>query len=146
MERLFADWEQRWRECRECLPELIPAVQHLWERNESSRAAWLTYRGFRTGERTGELEIALRILQQDEALCLESSDKDSLSYGNQAVCKPGAGWRRPWRLLAREQRDHKTERERLAPALDIFTDLNMPRKRDAVQAELEKTTAADKAT
>jgi hypothetical protein len=25
MERLFADWERRWRECGECLPEVIPA-------------------------------------------------------------------------------------------------------------------------
>ena len=46
LERLFADWERRWRECRECLPEVIPAVQHLWEKSESSRAAWLTYCGY----------------------------------------------------------------------------------------------------
>ena len=51
-----------------------------------------------------------------------------------------------WGLLAREQRDRKTEREKLAAALDIFTELNMPRERDAVRAELEKTTAADRAT
>ena len=24
LERLFVDWERRWRECRECLPEVIP--------------------------------------------------------------------------------------------------------------------------
>jgi hypothetical protein len=30
------------------------------------------------------------------------------------------------------------EREKLAAALDIFTELNMPRARDAVRAELEK--------
>src|SRR6202162_4201643 len=32
LERLFADWERRWRECRECLPEVIPSVQHLREK------------------------------------------------------------------------------------------------------------------
>jgi len=87
LERLFADWERRWRECRECLPEVIPAMQHLWEKSESSRAAWLTYRGFETGRRIGELEIALRIVQQEEALCLDLGNKDGLrtSYGNQAV-------------------------------------------------------------
>jgi hypothetical protein len=86
LERLFADWERRWRECRECLPEVIPAVQHLWEKSESSRAEWLTYRGFATGRRVGKLEIALRIAQQGEALCLQLGNKDSLqhSYGNQA--------------------------------------------------------------
>jgi len=38
------------------------------------------------------------------------------------------------------------EREKLAAALDIFTELNMPRERDEVRAELEKTAAADRAT
>ena len=87
LERLFADWERRWRECRECLPEVIPAAQHLWEKSESSRAAWLIYRGFETGRRIGELEIALRIVQQEEALCLELGNKEGLqrSYGNQAL-------------------------------------------------------------
>ena len=87
LERWFSDWERRWRECRECLPEVIPAVQHLWEKSQSSRAAWLTNWGFATGWRIGELEIALRILQQEEALCLELGNKDGLqrSYGNQAL-------------------------------------------------------------
>jgi hypothetical protein len=87
LEKLFADWERRWRECRECLPEVIPAVQHLWEKSESSRAAMLTYLGFQTGRRIGELEIALRIVQHEEALCLELGNKQGLawSYGNQAL-------------------------------------------------------------
>jgi len=84
LERLFADWERRWRECRECLSEIMSAVQHLWEKGESSRAGWLTYFGFETGRRIGELEIALRIVQQQEALCLELGEKDGLqrSYGS----------------------------------------------------------------
>src|SRR5208337_2810081 len=28
LEGLFRDWEVRWRECRECLTEVIPALQH----------------------------------------------------------------------------------------------------------------------
>jgi hypothetical protein len=69
------------------LPEVIPAVQHLWEKTESNRAALLTYWGFATAWRIGELEIALRIVQQEEALYLELGNKDGLqvSYGNQAV-------------------------------------------------------------
>jgi tetratricopeptide (TPR) repeat protein len=208
LEGRFSDWEGRWRECRECLPEVIPAVQHLWEKSESHRAAWLTYRGFETGRRIGELEIALRILQEEEtlclkvgdsaglqrtyanqalilqdwgrleeamalhkkqeALCLELGNKDGLqrTYGNQALILKDWGrleeammlikkkealclelgnrsslancyWN--WGLLAREQRDPKTAREKLAAALEIFSDLNMPRERDAVRAELEKT-------
>jgi hypothetical protein len=31
LEKQFADWPRRWRGCRECLPEVIPAVQYLWE-------------------------------------------------------------------------------------------------------------------
>ena len=42
--------------------------------------------------------------------------------------------------------DRKTEREKLAAALDIFSELNMARERGAVRAELEKTTAAYRAT
>jgi hypothetical protein len=58
LEKLFADWERRWRECRECLPEVIPAVRHLWKKSESSRGMWLTNRGFRSGWRIGEWAIA----------------------------------------------------------------------------------------
>jgi tetratricopeptide (TPR) repeat protein len=149
------------------LPEVIPAVQHLWEKNESSRAARLSYWGFATGQRVGELEIALRILQQEEALCLELGNKNGLqwSYGHQAgilqawgrleeamallkkqeaLCLELANrrglaycyWK--WGLLARKQSDRNTEREKLTAALDIFTELNMPRERDAVRAELNK--------
>ena len=93
LERLFAGWERRWGECRECLAEVIPAMQHLWEKGESTRAGWLTYFAFSTGLRIGELEIALRILQQEEALCLELGNKDDLqiSYGNQALILRGWG-------------------------------------------------------
>jgi tetratricopeptide (TPR) repeat protein len=105
LERWFSDWEQRWGECRECLPEVIPAVQHLWEKRESSRAAWLTHRGFATGKRIGELEIALRIVQQEEALCLELGNKDGLqrSYGKQALIL------KAWGRLAEAMALHKKE-------------------------------------
>jgi tetratricopeptide (TPR) repeat protein len=83
----------------------------------------------------GRLEEAMALLKKQEALCLELGNRSSL-----ARCY----W--SWGLLAREQRDRKTEREKLAAALDIFTELNMPRERDEVRAELEKTTAADRAT
>ena len=39
---------------------------------------------------------------------------------------------------ARAQGDRKIEKEKLEQALAIFTELKMPRERDAVQAELEK--------
>jgi hypothetical protein len=42
--------------------------------------------------------------------------------------------------------DRKTEREKLAAALKMFTELNMPRERGEARAELEKTTGADRAT
>ena len=158
--------------------------------------------------RIGELEIALRILQQEEALCLKLGNKDGLqaSYGNQAFILSAWGrleeamallkkketlclelgnknglqassgnqalilraWGRleepmallkkkealclelgnrssvaycywNWGLLARELRDRKTEREKLGAAREIFTELKMPRERDAVRAALEKT-------
>jgi hypothetical protein len=48
-----------------------------------------------------------------------------------------------WGVLAAEQRDRKTKREKLAAAFDIFSELRMPRERDAVRAELEKTPGLD---
>ena len=86
-------------------------------------------------EAWGRLEEAFVLHKKQEALCLELGSRRGLAY---------CYWQ--WGLLAREQRDHKTEREKLAAALDIFTELNMPRERDAVRAELEKTAAADRAT
>ena len=43
-----------------------------------------------------------------------------------------------WGLLAQAQGDKKTEKEKLEQALALFTELKMPRERDAVQAELDK--------
>jgi len=51
------------------------------------------------------------------------------------------GWN--WGLVARKKRDRKTEQEKLSAALDLFTELNLPRQRDVVRAELEKTTTEE---
>ena len=75
------------------------------------------------------------MLKKVEALCLELGTRSDLAY-----CYWKLG------LLAREQRDRNTEREKLAAALIIFADLKMPMERDAVRAELEKTAAGDRAT
>jgi tetratricopeptide (TPR) repeat protein len=76
----------------------------------------------------GRLEEALALHKKKEALCLELGNKASLGY---------CYWN--WGLLARDLKDKATEREKLQAALQIFTELNMPRERDAVQNELEKT-------
>jgi hypothetical protein len=68
----------------------------------------------------GWLEEALELHKKKEALCIEVGNRSSLAY---------CYWN--WGLLACEQRDRNTEREKL-------TDLKMPRERDAVPAELEK--------
>jgi hypothetical protein len=86
---------------------------------------------FRPG---GRLEEAFELLKQQEALSLELGNRSSLAY---------CYWN--WGLLAREQRDRKTEREKLTAALDIFTELNMPREREEVRADLEKMAADDRA-
>ena len=72
----------------------------------------------------------MALLEKQEALCVEPGNRSDLAY---------CYWN--WGLLAREGRDRKTQREKLAAALDIFTELNMPLERGAVRAELEKTTA-----
>jgi hypothetical protein len=255
LEGLFKDWETRWQDCRECLPEVIPAAEFLWGKRETNREAWLSYRGYELARRTGELDAALRITRREEdlragrddreakdglqhsygnqalilkawgrleealalhkkeeALCLELGDKDGLqrsygnqalilkawgrleealalpekqeaicrelgnknglqrSYGNQAlilrawgqseealalhrkqeaICrelgnKNGLGycyW--AWGLLARAQGDRETEKQKLEAALALFSELKMPRERDAVRPELSKLTPPD---
>jgi hypothetical protein len=79
----------------------------------------------------GRLEEALALHKKKEALCLELGNRKDRAY---------CYWY--WGLLARKQRDRKTELEKLAAALEIFTELNMPLERDAVRAELDKTTPA----
>jgi tetratricopeptide (TPR) repeat protein len=118
LEKQFGDWEVHWRQCRECLPEVVLAVQHLWDTSERNRAVWLSYQGFATGSRIGELEIALRILQQEEALCLERSNKNGLqrTYGHQALIL------RDWGRLEEAMALHKKQ-EALCLELDNKDDL-----------------------
>ena len=115
----------------------------------------------------GRLEEALALLKNQEEICIELGNKDSLAitYGNQGAILQdqgkleeavqlykkketlslGLGKRDnlgycywAWGLLARAQADRKTEREKLEQALAIFTELKMPRERDEVQKELER--------
>jgi tetratricopeptide (TPR) repeat protein len=172
VEGLFKDWETRWQECRECLAEVIPAAEFLWGKRETSREAWLSYRGYVLASRVGELDAARRIVTREEGFCAGRDDreaKDALqrSYGNQAVIlkawgrleealalhkkqeaiclelgnKSGLGhcyWY--WGLLARAQGDRETEKQKLEAALALFSELKMPRERDAVRAQSNRLT------
>jgi tetratricopeptide (TPR) repeat protein len=92
LEDLFRDWEGRWRDCRECLPEILPAAEFLWNL-DVDRGSWLSYWAYSVALRTGELDTALRIEQQDERIWSDRQDSDAhiirdglqRSYGNQAV-------------------------------------------------------------
>jgi len=90
LERLFRDWETRWKDCRECLPEVVFALELLCEGNAKDRIAWLTYWGYSTGERIGELDVAFRILQVEESFWAGREGRDAMDalqriYGNQAL-------------------------------------------------------------
>ena len=78
----------------------------------------------------GRLDEAMALLNKKEEICLELGNKESLAY---CYCN--------WGLLAREQGDQITEKQKLNAALEIFTELKVPRERDAVKKELEKTEA-----
>ena len=77
------------------------------------------------------LEEALALLKKQEVICLELGNRADLAH---------CYWN--WGLLARAQRNSETEREKLGVALGLFTELNMPRERDAVAAELSKAQGA----
>ena len=63
--------------------------------------------------------------KKEEALCEELGNKSSLGY---------CYWR--WGLLSRERGDTGEANEKLKAALALFTDLGMPKEREAVAKEL----------
>ena len=79
----------------------------------------------------GRLEEALALHQKQEVICLELGNRGSLGY---------CYWQ--WGSLAHAFGDWKEERKKLEAALALFTELKMPRERDAVAAELARTKAA----
>src|SRR5271157_911098 len=94
LEKLFKDWETRWQECRECLEEILPAARFRWERGESAREAALSMWGYFLAGRIGEMDVALRIMREQEVFCAGRDDRDAkfrlqVSYGNQAVILKG---------------------------------------------------------
>jgi tetratricopeptide (TPR) repeat protein len=89
LEKLFEKWESRWKDCRECLSEIIRASEFLWS-EDRIRQKRLTSWGYACARRIGELGIALHIEQQNEQLWSNvqgDQSKDGLqrSYGNQAL-------------------------------------------------------------
>ena len=70
--------------------------------------------------------------KKQEALCIELGLRSSLGH---------CYW--SWGFLAREQQDRDTEQEKLKEALQIFTELNMPREQEAVQNELNQIEEID---
>jgi tetratricopeptide (TPR) repeat protein len=87
LEALFKDWQTRWRDCRECLDEIIPAGALLGSKGEGRRHWDLSFKAFETGLRIGELDVAFRIMQQEENLAAKSGNTDTLqkTYCNQAL-------------------------------------------------------------
>jgi tetratricopeptide (TPR) repeat protein len=90
LECLFRDGEKRWRDCRECLAEIIHAVDFLWASDEGDRQWNLSNWGYAVAHRIGDLETALRTARQQESFWAERHDAEAeyylqASYGNQAV-------------------------------------------------------------
>jgi tetratricopeptide (TPR) repeat protein len=185
LESLFREWQTRWPDCREPLPEIVPPTKFLWQQGQRQRTASLASDASQLSHRIGELDAAFRtlrhlepvltealaLLKKQEATCLELGNKDGLqvSYGNQALILQAWGRREEaltllkkkeaiclelgnksglahcyWKLglLAKAQADPKVAREKLEEALAIFTELKMPRERDAVRHALDDLGAA----
>ena len=79
----------------------------------------------------GRLEEALALLKKQEAICLALNKKSGLAY---------CYWN--WGRLDREMGDLAAGQEKLSQALKLFTELGMPRERDAVADELTKRQSA----
>jgi tetratricopeptide (TPR) repeat protein len=170
LKNMFADWESRWNECKECLSEIVPALDVLSEEGQWEVLAWLAYQGFATGRRVGELVMALGILKKEEQVWESIGGHEGKAalqrtYGNQALILKAWGqleealalhkkqealclelgnkkslgfcyW--AWGLVLRERGNMGEASEKLQAALAIFTELKMPKEREAVMKELER--------
>src|SRR6202167_2070848 len=90
LEGILKDWQRRWKDCRECLDEVIPAMEQLWRSGADGRMGALSFWGYAAGKRIGELDAASRILLHGDRFWAGRHDgeaKRSLmcSYGNQAL-------------------------------------------------------------
>jgi hypothetical protein len=90
LEGIFKEWETRWRDCRECLDEVIAAMERLWRVGAAGGVGGLSDWGFKVGWRVGELEASLRILDMEESLWLGRGGQEARrialrSYGNRAI-------------------------------------------------------------
>jgi len=90
LEGIFKEWETQWMDCRECLDEVIPAVEQVWRAGDTERMDRISSWGFSLGRRIGEMEAALRILVKRDSFWSGRNDReaqDSLqrSYGSQAL-------------------------------------------------------------
>jgi len=83
LEKLFKDWEARWRECRECLEEIVPAAKFLWEQAEHNRECQLGSWGCELGRRIGELDAAFHIAKEEESLWAGRDDRE----GKVGLCR-----------------------------------------------------------
>lgn len=84
---LFEDRESYWQGCVECLEEIIVAARFVAETGDDSTARQLSSWGYDVAETVGELDVAIRIMRDREAVCLRYGNRDGLgiSYGNQAL-------------------------------------------------------------
>jgi len=79
----------------------------------------------------GRFDDSAILLRKQEALCIELGDKANLAFGY---------WSQG--IFARSRKNPATEQAKLTAALAIFTELNMSIERDAVAAELQKSSDA----
>ena len=93
LEKLFKDWETRWRDCRECLEEIIPAATVPRSKAKNNRAGHSRLLGILARRRIGELDVALRIMQKRKRWLPLATNANSLqaSYGNQALILQSLG-------------------------------------------------------
>ena len=167
----FKDWEVNWRRCEQESADFQIAFEWAVANAADSWAESLAYSGYSLMRRVGRmaeafeicdrmrqvedargnranlqawlgnqalilqawgrLEEALALHRKKEAICLELGNKSSLGY---------CYW--SWGLLERDFRNHEAELDKLSRALALFTELGMPRQREAVAAELAKARAA----
>jgi tetratricopeptide (TPR) repeat protein len=90
LEGLFEDWEKRWLDCKECLEDVIPTLEHLWQVGNKRRMERLCDWSSNLAWRIGQLDAGLRIEIRRERFWSGPDDAEAKqglerSFGNQAL-------------------------------------------------------------
>ena len=162
----FENWEKNWQACADILGEAREVMQQSVKNQDIQRADRIVFNSFSLTRRIGRMTEALDFMSAYQHLADALNNKDSLqrSYGNQAVILKAWGRLEEAMQLLKKQEaicielgdksglaycywgmagvhlkkgEKGTAKQRAEQAQALFSEINMPREKKAVEDFLE---------